>query len=100
MRVGIAPSPGCFGSGVTALLDVFASAEGLRSQLDPAIDPISVTVIGAGDSVRTGGRVTLSLDPRGGDPPAPPGPRVLPVPGPRAPPPPPPPARPPPAPVR
>jgi transcriptional regulator GlxA family with amidase domain len=71
MIVAIALVPGCFDSGLTALLDVLRTAEGLRGQVDPSIDPIAVELVGtethiptaAGLSIQTTRRV------RDGEPP-------------------------------
>jgi transcriptional regulator GlxA family with amidase domain len=64
MLIGIAPVPGCFDSGLTALLDVFRTAEAVRPQLDPSIDPIDVAVIGSGERVATAARMSLAVDRR------------------------------------
>ena len=62
MRFGLIATPGCFGSGLTALLDVFTAAEGLRPAVDRAIPAIEVRTIGAARHVRTGGGLTLAID--------------------------------------
>jgi transcriptional regulator GlxA family with amidase domain len=64
MLMGIAAVPGCFDSGLAVLLDVMRTAEGLRPQLDPAIDPIGVTLIGSGNSLLTGAGMSVSPERR------------------------------------
>jgi transcriptional regulator GlxA family with amidase domain len=67
MRVGIAVVPGCFDSGLTVLLDVLRTAEGLRALVDPAIEPIGVAVIGGADHIATATGLTLAVDRHVGD---------------------------------
>lgn len=54
MRVGVAALPGCFDSGLATLLDILRAGERLRAAVDPAIDPIAVTIAGHGPRVATG----------------------------------------------
>jgi transcriptional regulator GlxA family with amidase domain len=62
MRVGLIAVPGCFDSGLTALLDVFRTAERVRTRVDRAIDPIEVRTIGSASKVTTAGGLTLAMD--------------------------------------
>lgn len=58
---------GCFDSGLTTLLDVFRTAEQLRAQVDPSIDPIEVRIVGSARKVTTAGGLTLAIDHLVGD---------------------------------
>ena len=62
MRIGLAVVPGCFDSGLTALLDVFSTAERVRATVDRGIDPLEVRVIGGEPRVRTAGGLTITPD--------------------------------------
>ena len=62
MRIGLAAVPGCFDSGLTSLLDVFHTAERLRTMVDRSIDPIEVRVVGSAKHVTTAAGLTLALD--------------------------------------
>lgn len=62
MRVGLAAMPGCFDSGLTALLDVFRTAETLRPSVDRSIAPIELRIVGAAAKVTTAGGLTLAVD--------------------------------------
>jgi transcriptional regulator GlxA family with amidase domain len=62
MRVGLTAVPGCFDSGLTALLDVFRTAERLRAMVDPSIDPVEVRTVGTATEVTTAGGLTLAVD--------------------------------------
>jgi transcriptional regulator GlxA family with amidase domain len=81
MRVGLIVVPGCFDSGVTALMDVFRTAERVRADVDRAIDPIAVRTIGSESGVTTAGGLTLAMDHVVGDDEALAGLDVLIVPG-------------------
>lgn len=67
MRVALVALPGCFGSGLTALLDVLAAAEQARRQLDPAITPFEAITVGDGPTVSTGSGLSLRPDARIGE---------------------------------
>jgi transcriptional regulator GlxA family with amidase domain len=62
MLVGLAAMPGCFDSGLATLLDVFRTAERLRTRVDRSIDPIELRLIGGAAKVRTGAGMTLAAD--------------------------------------
>jgi transcriptional regulator GlxA family with amidase domain len=67
MRVGLVAVPGCFDSGLTALLDVFRTAERARMMVDRSIEPIEVRTIGSRAHVTTAGGLTLAMDHLVGD---------------------------------
>lgn len=67
MRVGIVAVPGCFDSGLTTLLDVMRTAEGLRALVDPAIEAVEVEVFGSRTRVATASGLSLKVDQRVGD---------------------------------
>jgi transcriptional regulator GlxA family with amidase domain len=62
MRVGLTAVPGCFDSGLTALLDVFSTAERVRPMVDRSIAPIEVRIVGSARRVTTAGGLTLAMD--------------------------------------
>jgi hypothetical protein len=62
MHVGLTAVHGCFDSGLTTLLDVFRTAEQLRAQVDPSIEPIEVRMVGSAKKVTTAGGLTLAMD--------------------------------------
>jgi transcriptional regulator GlxA family with amidase domain len=62
MRVGLTAVPGCFDSGLTALMDVLRTAEQVRAMVDPAIDPIEVRTVGSAAEVTTAAGLTLAAD--------------------------------------
>jgi transcriptional regulator GlxA family with amidase domain len=63
MRVGIAALPGCFDSGVTALVDVLRTADAMRASIDASIDPIAVHTVGSARRVTTGAGLTMEAEP-------------------------------------
>jgi transcriptional regulator GlxA family with amidase domain len=81
MRIGLIAVPGCFDSGLTALLDVFRTAERVRAIVDRAIEPVEIRTIGSARQVTTAGRLTLAMDHVVGDDDALAGLDVLVVPG-------------------
>jgi len=62
MRVGLVVVPGCFDSGLTALMDIVAGAERARAAVDRAIAPFEVRIVGATTRVTTGAGLTLAVD--------------------------------------
>lgn len=61
MHVGLLASDGCFSSGLTALIDILATAEAHRPDVDPSIPPIHVDVTGTGGKVTTGAGLTVPV---------------------------------------
>jgi transcriptional regulator GlxA family with amidase domain len=64
MRVGIAALPGCFDSGLTVLLDMLRAAEELRPQIDAAIEPIEVSIIGSSSRTTTASGLSFRVNAR------------------------------------
>ena len=64
MRVVIAPVNGCFTSGLTTLLDVLQTAEGMRRSLNAEIPSIDVEIGGLSDTVVTRNGLTASVSRR------------------------------------
>jgi transcriptional regulator GlxA family with amidase domain len=62
MQIGVAVVPGCFDSGLATLLDVFRTADGLRTLVDRSIEPIEVRTVGTAATVATGAGLTLTPD--------------------------------------
>jgi transcriptional regulator GlxA family with amidase domain len=67
MRIGLVAVPDCFDTGLTALLDLFRTAERVRPTVDRSIDPIEVRTIGTAAKVTTGAGLTLAIDDVVGD---------------------------------
>jgi transcriptional regulator GlxA family with amidase domain len=62
MRVGIVAASGGFDSGLSALLDVLRTAEGVRGMVDPSIEPVRYRLIGASSPIKTAVGMTLAMD--------------------------------------
>lgn len=64
MRVAIVPVTGCFTSGLSTLLDVLQTAEGLRRSLNAEIPSIEVEILGVSDTLVTRNGLSLAVDRR------------------------------------
>lgn len=64
MRVAVVPVTGCFTSGLSTLLDVLQTAEGLRRSLDAGIPSIEVEILGVTDTIVTRNGLTVSVNRR------------------------------------
>ena len=62
MRIAVVALPGCFDSGLTTLLDVFATAERVRPLVDRSIDALEVRIVGTTAKVTTGAGLTLAIE--------------------------------------
>lgn len=67
MRVGVVALPGCFDSGLVALLDVLRTAERLRGTVDRSIGAIEPCVVGTAARIATAGGLTVACEERVGD---------------------------------
>jgi transcriptional regulator GlxA family with amidase domain len=64
MRVAIVPVSGCFTSGLSTLLDVLQTAEGLRRSLDAQIPSIDVEILGVSDTIVTKNGLAVAVNRR------------------------------------
>jgi len=62
MRIALAVTRTCFSSGVSALLDIFRTAQARRSDVDQSIPPLNVRILGPGRSVATSSGMHLPID--------------------------------------
>jgi transcriptional regulator GlxA family with amidase domain len=63
MRIGVLAVPDLFDSGLSAVLDVLATANALREEVAASVLPFEVTVAGAGASVQTAHGLRLATTP-------------------------------------
>ncbi len=66
MHIAVIAMDGCFGSGLASMVDIVNTAEFARSSVDDSIEALSIDIVGATPSVRTGAGwsvpVTASID--------------------------------------
>jgi transcriptional regulator GlxA family with amidase domain len=60
--------PGGFDSGLSALVDVLRTADGLRGMVDRSIEPIEYRLIGSSTPIKTAGGMSLETDRQVSDP--------------------------------
>ena len=60
MRIGVLVQDGCFGSAVSSVLDIMATAEAVRPRVDPSIPPLEVVVAAAARRVTATGGMTFT----------------------------------------
>jgi len=63
MRISVLAVPDLFDSGLSAVLDVLATANALRAEVAASVPPFEVTVAGTGASLRTGQGLCLATAP-------------------------------------
>ena len=63
MRISVLAVPDLFDSGLSAVLDVLATANALREEVAASVLPFEVTVAGTGPSVRTANGLRLATTP-------------------------------------
>jgi transcriptional regulator GlxA family with amidase domain len=63
MQIAVLAVPDLFDSGLSAVLDVLATADALREEVTPSVLPFDVTVVGTETSVRTGHGLRLTTTP-------------------------------------
>jgi transcriptional regulator GlxA family with amidase domain len=63
MQIAVLAVPGMFDSGLSAVLDVMATANALREDVAAAVSPFDVTVAGTEATVRTGHGLRLAATP-------------------------------------
>jgi transcriptional regulator GlxA family with amidase domain len=60
MRVGLVVQDGCFGSGVSSILDIIRTAEFVRPSIDASIPPLEVTIAGHRRRITTSSGMTMT----------------------------------------
>lgn len=60
MRIGLVVQEGCFGSAVSSVLDIMATAEAVRPRVDPSIPPLEVVVAAPVRRVTSTGGITFT----------------------------------------
>jgi transcriptional regulator GlxA family with amidase domain len=60
MRIGLVVQDGCFGSGVSSILDIIGTAEIVRPSIDASIPPLEVTIAGHRRRITTSSGMTVT----------------------------------------
>jgi transcriptional regulator GlxA family with amidase domain len=60
MRIGLVVQDGCFGSGVSSILDIIGTAETVRPSIDASIPPLEVTITGHRRRITTSSGMTMT----------------------------------------
>jgi transcriptional regulator GlxA family with amidase domain len=60
MRIGLVVQDGCFGSGVSSILDIISTAEIVRPSIDASIPPLEVTIAGHRRRITTSSGMTMT----------------------------------------
>jgi transcriptional regulator GlxA family with amidase domain len=60
MRIGLVVQDGCFGSGVSSILDIIGTAEIVRASIDASIPPLEVTIAGHRRRITTSSGMTVT----------------------------------------
>jgi transcriptional regulator GlxA family with amidase domain len=60
MRIGLVVQDGCFGSGLSSILDIISAAETVRPSIDASIPPLEVTIAGHRRRITTSNGMTMT----------------------------------------
>jgi transcriptional regulator GlxA family with amidase domain len=60
VRIGLVVQDGCFGSGVSSIVDILGTAETVRPSIDASIPPLEVTIAGHRRRITTSSGMTMT----------------------------------------